>query len=307
MNNIEKVFTYYDEFAEQSGGLYLDAVLEASSRWLDEPDAVKLEAPVQAEEIRKGVQLALLKGLKQSTQANHQMTPDSIGFLIGYLANKLLPAEEQPITFLDPAAGTGNLLFTVMNQFEGRATASAVEIDDILIRIAASTANLLELPVSFYLQDALRPLPVDPVDAVVSDLPVGYYPDDEIAMDYELMPAEGHAFSHYLYIEQSMKYVKPGGYGLFIVPSRLLIADGSEPILSYVKEHKLLRAMFELPDSLFKDQRFSKSILLLQRPLEEQKLLPEVMLAKIPDLNDQQAMRSFFDKVNQWTNQKGSD
>ena len=195
---------------------------------------------------------------------------------------------------------TGNLLFTVMNQYKGSVSASAVEIDDILIQIAVASANLLELPVSFYLQDALRPLPVDLVDAVVSDLPVGYYPDDEVAMDYELMATEGHAFSHYLYIEQSMRYVKPGGYGLFIVPSRLLTAEGAEPILNYVKNHKLLRGLLELPETLFSDKRFAKSILLLQQPPNEQFVLPDVLLAKIPELGNPSAMQNFFSKLDNW-------
>ncbi|PIC81646.1 SAM-dependent methyltransferase [Sporosarcina sp. P18a] len=298
MNNMEKVFTYYDNHAAATEGLYLDAVLEASEKWLDQPSAVDLQNP-EKEEIRKGIQLALLKGLKQSTQAHHQMTPDTIGFLMGYLVNKLLDSTH-PVTFLDPAAGTGNLLFTVLNQYKGSASASAVEIDDVLIQIAAATANLLELPVSFYLQDALRPLPIDVVDAVVSDLPVGYYPDDEVAMDYELMANEGHAFSHYLYIEQSMRYVKPGGYGLFIVPSKLLTAEGAEPILKFVKEHKLLRGLLELPSSLFADQRFAKSILLLQQPPNENFVLPDVLLAKIPELGNATAMQQFFNKLHAW-------
>ncbi|PIC65237.1 SAM-dependent methyltransferase [Sporosarcina sp. P13] len=304
MNNMEKVFTYYDNYAQSADGLYVDAILEASEKWLDQPSLVELEEPVQPEEIRKGIQLALLKGLKQSAQAHHQMTPDSIGYLIGYLVNKLVGSKETT-TFLDPAVGTGNLLFTVLNQFKGEATASAVEIDDVLVQIAAATANLLELPVSFYLQDALRPLPIDLVDTVVSDLPVGYYPDDEVAMDYELMSKEGHAFSHYLYIEQSMRYVKPGGYGLFVVPSRLLTADGAEPILTYVKEHRLLRGLFELPNSLFADQRFAKSILLLQQPPTEHFVLPDVILAKIPELGNAVAMQSFFDKVSEWVTNTG--
>ncbi|WP_153730662.1 class I SAM-dependent methyltransferase [Sporosarcina obsidiansis] len=304
MNNMEKVFAYYDNYAQSTDGLYLDAVLEASEQWLDKPSVVELESPVQPEEIRKGVQLALLKGMKQSAQAHHQMTPDSIGYLIAYLVNKLID-HKQPSTFLDPAAGTGNLLFTVLNQFKGSASASAVEIDDVLIQIAAATANLLQLPVSFYLQDALRPLPIDLVDVVVSDLPVGYYPDDEVALDYELMPSEGHAFSHYLYIEQSMRYVKPGGYGLFVVPSKLLTADGAEPILNYVKNHQLLRGLFELPSSLFADQRFAKSILLLQQPTTDPFVMPEVLLAKIPELGDQLAMQNFFGKINVWMEKRG--
>lgn len=303
MNTIEKIFTYYDDYAQSVEGLYLDSILEASEKWLDQPSLIDLEEPVEPEDIRKGIQLALLKAMKQSAQAHHQMTPDSIGFLIGYLVNKLVKSDNTA-TFLDPAAGTGNLLFTVLNQFNGEATASAVEIDDVLIQIAAATANLLELPVSFYLQDALRPLPMDLVDAVVSDLPVGYYPDDEVAVTYELMPTEGHAFSHYLYIEQSMKYVKAGGYGLFVVPSRLLTAEGAEPILTYVKEHQLLRGLFELPASLFADQRFAKSILLLQQPPTEHFVQPDVLLAKIPEFGNVKAMQAFFEKVSLWAEGK---
>ena len=303
MNNIEKIFTYYDEHAADTDGMYLDAVLEASERWLDKPSLVDVHN-LDKEQIRKGIQLALLKGLKESAQAHHQMTPDTIGFLIGYLVNKLLDSKE-PVTLLDPAAGTGNLLFTVMNQYTGSVSASAVEIDDVLIQIAVASANLLELPVSFYLQDALRPLPVDVVDAVVSDIPVGYYPDDEVAMDYELMAPEGHAFSHYLYIEQSMRYVKPGGYGLFIVPSRLLTAEGAEPILGYVKDHKLLRGLLELPESLFADKRFAKSILLLQQPPNDQFVIPDVLLAKIPELGNAAAMQKFFGKLDNWMESTG--
>lgn len=299
MNNVEKIFAYYDSYGQQAGALDFDAIIEASENWLDRPDALELEEPSR-EDIRKGIQLALIKAMKQSAQVHHQMTPDSIGFLIGYLANKLVKTDDAAV-FLDPAAGTGNLLFTVMNQYEKQAAGIAVEIDDVLIQLAAASANLLELPVSFYLQDALRPLPFGLADAVAADLPVGYYPDDETAMDYELMPKEGHAFSHYLYIEQSMRYTKPGGWGFFVVPARLLTAEGAEPILNFVKEHNLLRGVFELPGPLFSDPRFAKSILLLQNPPEdEQFTAPDVLLAKVPDLGNAAAMQSFFEKVNRW-------
>ena len=51
----------------------------------------------------------------------------------------------------------------------------------MLIRLAASTGDLLQQPVTLYRQDALQPLLIDPVDVVISDLPVGYYPDDKTA------------------------------------------------------------------------------------------------------------------------------
>lgn len=303
MTNTEKIFSYLDQYAEQQNGVYLESIIDACEKWLDDPDAIELEEPIEKEDVRKGIQLAVLKGMRESAQPNHQMTPDSIGIILSYLLNKLLP-EQQPATFLDPAAGTGNLLFTVMNQFHGKAAASAVEIDDVLIRLAAVTANLLEQHVAFYMQDALRPLMVDPVDAVLCDVPVGYYPDDEQALNYELMPAEGHAFSHHLYLEQSMNYVKPGGYGLFIVPADLLTGENGEAMALYLKKQNFLRAIFQLPSSLFKNERFAKSIIVLENPSKELKVTPEVLLASVPEFSDGQAMARFFERVNKWTEEK---
>ena len=56
---------------------------------------------------------------------------------------------KQNITLLDPAAGTGNLLYTVMNTIEKDVTATAVEIDELLVRLSAVIAELLEHPVHF--------------------------------------------------------------------------------------------------------------------------------------------------------------
>ncbi len=68
-----------------------------------------------------------------------------------------------------------------------------VEIDDILIRLAYVNANLQAHPVQLFNQDSLEPLFIDPVDAVVCDLPVGYYPNDSRAADYQLKAVEGHS------------------------------------------------------------------------------------------------------------------
>ena len=51
---------------------------------------------------------------------------------------------------------------------------------------------------------------------VVSDLPVGYYPNDSRATEYQLKADEGHSYAHHLFIEQSIRYVKDGGYLCFL-------------------------------------------------------------------------------------------
>lgn len=279
--------------------LYLEAVLEICERWLSGDQMPEVGEGASKEEVRRGVQLAILKGMQQNAQPNHQMTPDSIGMLIGHIAGRLAK-EEQGISLLDPAAGTGNLLYTVMNTIEKEVTASAVEIDELLVRLSAVIAELLEHPVTFYVQDALKPLLIDPVDIVVSDLPVGYYPDDDNASNYRLMPVEGHAYAHHLFIEQSMNHTKPGGHAIFIVPANLFDSNQSANLHPYLKTHTIIRAVIQLPDSLFKSTTHAKSILILQKPSKEIKVTPEVLLAKVPDMKNKQSMALFFKKIDMW-------
>lgn len=297
--NTEKIFSFIDAYAESTEVLYLEAIIDICQKWLSGQSQPEVSDTVTKEDIRRGIQLAVLKGMKQNVQPNHQMTPDSIGMLIGHIAGKLATGE-QGITLLDPAAGTGNLLYTVMNTIENDVTATAIEIDDLLVRLSAVTAELLEHPVTFYVQDALRPLFVDPVDITISDLPVGFYPDDENALNYEMMPAEGHAYAHHLFIEQSMKHTKPGGHGVFIIPANLFESDQSPTLHPYLKKQTNIRAVIQLPDSLFKNVAHAKSILILQKPLPESKVAHDVLLAKVPNMTDKHAMALFLQKIDIW-------
>src|SRR5699024_12510473 len=66
----------------------------------------------QSEEIRKSLQLAILKGMKEATQDQHLMTPDTVALLVGYIANKLTE-EKELLRMFDTVSGTGNLLTAV--------------------------------------------------------------------------------------------------------------------------------------------------------------------------------------------------
>ncbi len=300
--NTEKIFAFIDTYAESSDSLYLESVIEVCQKWLKGEQQPYLEASATKEEIRRGIQLAVLKGMNRHAQPNHQMTPDAIGMLIGHIAGRLAQ-DEQNLTLLDPAAGTGNLLYTVMNAIGNGATATAVEIDELLVRLSAVMADLLEQPVTFYIQDSLRPLLVDPVDMTISDLPVGYYPDDDNALNYELMPTEGHAYAHHLFIEQSMKHTKAGGYALFLVPANLFDSEQSSFLHPYLKNRTLIRAVIQLPDSLFKNAIHAKSLLILQKPYPEKTATPDVLLAQVPDMTDKHAMALFLQKIDSWASE----
>lgn len=309
MENIEKLFGMLNEHAEkiekEQDITLLEGVLDGLEEWLDGVVDFSQEGATK-EDVRKAIQIAILKGMRKGSQPNHQMTPDTLGLLVGYFVEQIfadrLAAEK--IAMLDPAVGTGNLLLTVMNLLDGKIEATGVEIDELLIRLAAATADLTEQPVSLYRQDALEDLLVNPVDAIVCDLPVGYYPNEEVALNYELCPSEGMSFAHHLFIEQSINYTKDGGYLFFLAPSHLFDSEQSKQLHKYIQKHAWIQAIIQLPDTMFANRALEKSIVILQKQGQDFKAPKEVLLAKVPNMQNKQALAMFFEKVKMWREEK---
>lgn len=297
---MENIFNFIDghttEIQKEQDLSYLESLLTTTENWLD--GNIRPGTEAGKEDIRKAIQLAVLKGMKEHIQPHHQMTPDALGLLMGYLVELFVKKEQA--TILDPAIGTGNLLLTIMNYLDGKLLGAGVEIDDLLIRLASNIGNLVEQPITLYLQDALQPLLIDPVDAVVSDLPVGYYPNDENAATYELKAEEGMSYAHHLFIEQSMKHTAEGGYLFFIVPKALFESPMADQLHKYLKKTAYIQAVMELPDTLFKNSTHAKGILVLQKKKEDLKAPREVLLAKVPNMSKPDSMAKFFNQVNSW-------
>lgn len=253
----------------------------------------------QREEIRKAFQLAFLKGMKENVQPNHQMTPDSIGILIAYLIKKFVPS--QSFSILDPAVGTGNLLLTILNQLpDVDIEAIGIDVDDLLIKLAYIHSNLLEHPVQLFNQDSLTNLLVDPVDVVVCDLPVGYYPNDKQAENFTLKADSGHSYAHHLFIEQSYRYAKKGAYLFLIVPNHLFESEEAPKLHTFIKEHMYIQGFLQLPISLFKNEKLAKSIIILQKKKDGIKPPKEVLLMNLPSLANKEALATIFAKFNRW-------
>lgn len=301
----ELACSYLEAVAETGENLFQGDVLQeevselTKKRLNKKYDEVNF-SQLENENIRKAFQFAILKGMKENVQPNHQMTPDSLGLFISYLVNKFT-AGMNKLTVLDPAIGTGNLLTTVLNQMPGKETQSiGVEIDEVLIKLAYVGADLQKHPLQLFNQDSLEPLFIDPVDLVLCDLPIGYYPNDLRAQDYELKADEGHSYAHHLFIEQSLKHTKDGGYLFFIVPNGLFESPHSAQLQGYLKEKADIQGFLQLPLSLFKNKNSAKSILILQKKKEGIKPPKEVLLAQLPSLSNQRALQDILSKIDQW-------
>ncbi|MFC7320312.1 class I SAM-dependent methyltransferase [Halobacillus campisalis] len=316
---VEKLFTWIDGTAtivEQDMNVtYLEALAETLDTLFNGQPFDDIEESLQTkltnelvkvnredyekEEIRKAVQLSILKGMKGATQQQHLITPDSVAMFMGYVASKLLEGSDA-IKIFDPAAGTGNLMTSVMNQLDMEVAAFGSEVDQTLIQLAVANANLQKNEIEFFHQDSLRPFLMEPVDFVFSDLPVGYYPDEVQAADYKLKAEQEHSYAHHLFIEQGLNYTKEGGYLMFIVPNFLFDSDQSQKLNEYLREEAHIVGMLQLSDSLFKDEKHGKSILILQKKGKETKPPKQALLVKLPSFKNPNAMSDILAQMNQW-------
>ncbi|MCM3363480.1 MULTISPECIES: class I SAM-dependent methyltransferase [Niallia] len=306
----ELEYTYLESLALTGENIFQSAILQeelselSKKRLRKSYEGIKL-AKYTKEEIRKAFQLVILKGMKENTQPNHQMTPDSIGILFGYLVQNFWAKEE--LRLLDLAVGTGNLLTTVMNHQQGKNIAAyGVDIDDLLLQLALVNANLQEQQIEFFNQDSLEHLFIDPVDVVVSDLPVGYYPNDVRSNEFKVKSDNGHTYAHHLFIEQSMNYVKPGGYAFFVIPNNLFESEQAANLHDYIKEEVHIQGIMQLPETLFKNKQSAKSILILQKKGNNIVAPKQVLLANVPSFSNMRAMEKVLSELDTWiqTNKK---
>ncbi|WP_423799306.1 class I SAM-dependent methyltransferase [Neobacillus sp. SAB-20_R2A] len=319
ISSTEKLFTMFNETAlvlqEELDCSFLEALAETGENLfqasilqeeLSELTLKRLKKQYEEidlekysnEDIRKAFQLVILKGMKENVQPNHQMTPDSVGMLIAYLVERFI--KKPSFRLLDPAVGTGNLLMTILNHVHKEIAAVGVEIDDLLIKLAYVNANLQENPVQFFNQDSLEPLFIESVDAVVADLPIGFYPNDIRAADYQLQAKEGHSYSHHLFIEQSVRHTKPGGYLFFLIPNGLFESPQAGQLHEYLKEEVIIQGLMQLPNSMFRDKNSAKSILIVQKKGEEIKPPKQALLVNLPSLSNRQEMDKILVNIEKW-------
>ncbi|MBF2271468.1 class I SAM-dependent methyltransferase [Staphylococcus warneri] len=250
---------------------------------------------------RKAFQFAYLSLMQEENiQANHQITPDSIGLILGFLVQRFTQDKEE-LHVVDIASGAGHLSAAVKEVLtETTIMHHLIEVDPVLSRVSVHLANYLEIPFDVYPQDAIMPLPLEESDIVIGDLPIGYYPVDERSKEMKLGFEEGHSYSHYLLIEQAVNALKGAGYAFLVVPSELFSGEHMKQLEKFITTETEMQAFLNLPPTLFKNEKARKSILILQKKKAEVTKPVEVFLANIPDFKNPQQFQGFITELNQW-------
>ena len=257
--------SFYDALIEQNG-IYLDG--QTNLEQVKKNNHALKRLALRKEEWLRTYQFLLMKAAQtEPLQANHQFTPDAIGHLMIFIIEQLCPTED--LSLLELGSGMGILGAIFLTSMNKKVDYLGIELDDLLIDLAASMAEVMDLQMGFVQGDAVRPQVLKESDIIVSDLPVGYYPDDQTASRYQVAAKDEHTYAHHLLMEQSLKYLKTGGYAIFLAPTDLLTSPQSELLKSWLTEKAQLVAIIALPDDLFAQGAQSKTIFVLQKKTGE--------------------------------------
>ena len=300
---MEKLFKTLDEKAkalnEQNGQSFIENLGLAMEDVYSNKRELLEQATLQ--DRRKAFQFAYLSLMQEETiQANHQITPDSIGLILGFLVQKFTEKNEE-LHVVDIASGAGHLSASVNEVLKDTTIMHhLIEVDPVLSRVSVHLANFLEIPFDVYPQDAIMPLPLEEADIVIGDLPIGYYPLDERSHEMQLGFKEGHSYSHYLLIEQAITALKQSGFAFLVVPSNIFEDDNVKQLENFIATETEMQEFLNLPKTLFKNENARKSILILQKKKSNETKPVEVLLANIPDFKNPNQFQGFIGELNTW-------
>ena len=312
--NFEKIETAYELILENIQVIenelkthIYDALIEQNSFYLGAEGANERVAAnndklrqldLTKEEWRRAFQFIFIKaGQTESLQANHQFTPDAIGFILMFLLENL--TSEDKLDVLEIGSGTGNLAQTLLNNSSKELDYMGIEVDDLLIDLSASISEIMESSAQFLQEDAVRPQILKESDVIISDLPVGFYPNDDIAKRYKVASPQGHTYAHHLLMEQSLKYLKKNGIAIFLAPMSLLTSDQSQLLKDWLKGYADVIAVVTLPENVFGNSANAKSIFVLQKQAEQ---APETFVYPLSDLQNREVLTDFIENFQKWKN-----
>ena len=296
MSDLEKLFFKIDKEVEEIKGedLYFEGLIKYLTLENDD-DYFDIVDNYDKETIRKVYQFLLLKALKELNNPSYDITPEVITMYISHLIECIYGDKKVSIT--DLASGSGSLLINIAALVKGDKELTSVDVDSNYVRLQQNIFNLLETNVEIINQDALKPLNIKKQDIVISDVPFGYYADEDNSLNYKLCSKEGYSLNSLLFIEQAANYLDENGVGILVIPKKVLELEDN--FKKYLEEDINLNAVITLPDEMFKNASQQKAIILITK--KGQTRLPnQVFLAQIPSFQNKASYAKFIEEFNEW-------
>ena len=296
MSDLEKLIFKIDKEVEEikGEGLYFEGLIKYLTLENDD-DYFDIVDNYDKETIRKVYQFLLLKALKELNNPSYDITPEVITMYISHLIECIYGDKKVSIT--DLASGSGSLLINIAALVKGEKEITSVDVDSNYVRLQQNIFNLLETNVEIINQDALKLLNIKKQDIVISDVPFGYYADEDNSLNYKLCSTDGYSLNALLFIEQAANYLDENGVGILVIPKKVLELEDN--FKKYLEEDINLNAVITLPDEMFKNASQQKAIILITK--KGQTRLPnQVFLAQIPSFQNKASYAKFIEEFNEW-------
>jgi adenine-specific DNA methylase, putative len=98
-------------------------------------------------------------------------------------------------------------------------------------------------------------------------------------------------------MEQSLKYLKPGGYAIFLAPNDLLTSAQAPLLKKWLLAKAQFIAMITLPESIFSSSKHAKTLFVLRKQ-EANNIQP--FIYPLRDLQDHEEMFKFRQSFQNW-------
>lgn len=221
---------------------------------------------VNSEEIRKALLLLDIKGFKQVNFSLDLITPDAVGMILVHLVSAYCEQFEQ-LSIIDPNVGTGNLVALLNNFLSQEISFTGIDNHELLVKLTATKANLMEMSCNVFLQDALLGS-FSNHDLLVSD--VASY-DYNISNYDSALTKAGISYFPYLLIEKYLEVPLPIKRQIYLIEGNFFEQVGGEYFKEYLKQKAIIRNLIVLPSSMFTKQEFTKGILIIEPLCEDNK------------------------------------
>ncbi len=274
---------YFDLFFESAKNI-LEGEVQTD---LSDEDIIALDKiyePIRdldlnVEQIRKALQAIVLRGFKEQQINNGNMTPDTIGMIFAYVVSKFEP-KKRAVKILDPLAGAGNLLFTIINHLELDIDAYAVEHNQLMVNILKTLADLMNQPVNIYFQNTLN--------TKFSDM-------DFIVCDFDYSQVTDYKYFPYECIKHHLLSLKDEGVMIALIPNDFFDYDKDQTFKKEINQTCSIIGLIELPDEMFKIEK--KSIVLIQKKVYENK---KCLMVKLPSFSDAKSFNQALMQIETW-------
>lgn len=232
---------------------------------------------------------------------NHRLTPQIIGLIYSEIITSI--NSKSTINIVDLGSGTGNLIFSILDNFKDITfNTTIIDNNEEMIQFSQQYRNLFNFKnnLKFIFDDVISYQPLEKIDFVISDMPVGYYPQNKNILNYQVKVSNDLTYIQNLFIEKSLRILKHNSFAILTVPQNIFTSKQSRVLLSVVKESAYIQGIIGLPLNSFTDKKFRKYIIILQKKGNLTHQMTPVLLYNLESLDDIQSYQKLLITLQAW-------